>query len=353
LVDADDPLGLTDEVETNFVFVDVEDIIGLTDEAEISAYVVLAANRVFFDTPYGEGGQDVQHNYIDIECSNEFAFQSLGGLNWLIDVRQYLGFTERYLAGEIGDNMGLTDTVRQAYLASATDSFNWLNHDDEDGPEYALVRAYKAVNEFAFTETVSFGEYQDVYQFLEFEDSISAENTEFGRPVESGFVRQHVAFRITGVNCPEKEYTPFVGESLDDTYAEVSVTPPTLGSGVFTLTYPRVSPTLTLTLKSPTFGNTDAVTFQRIDRVTRGGERKIYSDTDWGSWETLQLTIENICGTDIDEILTFLNSSLGKEIGLLDWENRTWRGFINQPDTDVIPQVGGFRVQITFEGELL
>ena len=146
-----------------------------------------------------------------------------------------------------------------------------------------------------------------------------------------------------------------IGNSDDTTYDEVPAAAPTLGQGVLTLTYPRVTPTLTLVLKNPEFGNLDVIRFTKVDRRTRGGDRKFFTDSGWGSTQSFELEITNVCDTTatIDEILEFLNTSLGGEVGLLDWENRQWKGIIVAPETDVIPQVGGHTVRIIFEGELV
>lgn len=92
-----------------------------------------------------------------------------------------------------------------------------------------------------------------------------------------------------------------------------------------------------------------------MDRVTRGGDRKIFSDLGWGSTQSFELTITNICNTTvtIDNIIDFLNTSLGEEIGLLDWENRQWKGIIVAPETEVTPTTTGHTVRIVFEGELV
>lgn len=348
--DVSNDFNLAVNAEHNYFYEDAENVFVFTSEVEILAFVVLAANRIFFFGLYGEEGQDVQHNYFTEDVTNEFDFDSIAGYNQELSITDYLGFTDRYFVPDFGNSLGLTDSVRRQYNVDAENLFDWNSHSDD--PAEALFRSYNVANDFNFTITITASNLQDLYQYINFEDEVGTGSTEFGRPNTQSVIKQHLSFKITGAACPEKEYAPFVGSSGDASYPEVSVTPPTLGSGVFTLTYPRVSPTTTLTLKNPTFGNTDALRFVKIDRVTRGGDRKIFADLDWSSTQTLELTIENICETQatIDELLTFLNASLGKLIGLLDWEGRQWEGVILAPETDVIPTVNGYRIRIVFEG---
>ena len=105
----------------------------------------------------------------------------------------------------------------------------------------------------------------------------------------------------------------------------------------------------------PNFGNDDVLNFTRIDRTTRGNDRKIFSDPKWAKFERLTFSMSGNtaeCTAGIDEIIDFLNISLMKEIGLTDWEGRTWAGFIVAPDTEVSETPQGFQLQLVFEGEL-
>lgn len=342
----------TEDAEHNYFFEDCEDVFSWDSDVELLAFTVLAANRLFFFSPFGEEGQDLQHNYFTEDVSNAFEFDNVAGYNQELSVTDYLGFTDRYFVPAFGNSLGLVDSVRRAYEVSAENQFDWNDHSDD--PAEALFRTYNVSNDFNFTIVITASNFQELYQYIELGDSVDSGETEFARPSTHSVIKQHLSFKITGSTCPEKEYAPFVGSSGDASYPEVSVTPPTLGSGVFTLTYPRVSPTTTLTLKNPAFGNTDSLRFVKIDRRTRGGDRKIFSDLEWAKTQTLELTIENICETEttLDELLNFLNTSLGKQIGLLDWENRQWEGIILAPETEIIPTVRGYRIRIIFEGEL-
>ena len=330
------------------------------------------AERIFFNGAYpgplggptGEIGQVATTNYVYVDVIPDTIFDAASdnraGYNQQADIIQYIGFTDRYFAdlSQTIFSRFATDPERsRVNLVVSADAENTFSFNSHDDPANALKRVYPTYDTIGFTDSVTNSpDVGDLFDQLfvtgQVADTIG---TGFGRGMAQTFLRQHVSFRIQGQTCPEKEYTPFVGESGDDSYPEVSTTAPTLGQGVLTLTHPRVSPTLTLVLKNPDFGNADVLRFTKVDRRTRGGDRKIFSDLGWGSTQSFELTITNVCSTTvtIDNIIDFLNTSLGEEIGLLDWEGRQWKGIIVVPETDITPQVGGHSVRIIFEGELV
>jgi len=345
----------------------------LTDGISLGTVYRNAADRIFFfgaypgplGGPTGEIGQEATTNFVYGDVANTFfdgPKSNLAGRDWQVDVQQDIGFTERYRINPFADQMfsaaadPASSRVGRVFAHDATNEFDWNDHDGDVAYE-ALQRTYLASNTFSWTQTLlDTPEVGDLFDtFLVDAQTLDTAGTDFGGTAAQTFLRQHVTFRVQGAICPEKEYTPFVGESGDSSYPEVSTTPPILGSGVLTLTHPRVTPTLTLTLKNPEFGNSDVITFTKVDRQTRGGDRKFFADSNWGSTQSFELSIENVqsCKVTIDEILEFLNTSLGEEIGLLDWEGRQWKGIIVAPESDVIPRVGGHDVRILFEGELV
>lgn len=129
---------------------------------------------------------------------------------------------------------------------------------------------------------------------------------------------------------------------------------PTLGHATLTLTYPFVSPTSTLVLRNPEFNNKRVFTVTRINRQTRGGTLVIFSDPIWLKRETLQLEVANLKASQAADMLLFLRASLGKQIGLLDHENRQWRGIILNPLMPIAHEKrNGRRFELEFEGELV
>ena len=168
-------------------------------------------------------------------------------------------------------------------------------------------------------------------------------------------IRHSVAYQLiaTALNA-ECNYTPFVG-TVTSGITPPPTTAPTLGTATLTLTFPFVSPTTTLVLRNPELNNQEKFQFARINRSTRGGDLTVFADSTWPKQETLKVQIEALTTAQKDSLVTFLDDSLGLEIGLLDDENRQWRGIITQPDADITDVTGDgctYAVIFEFEGEL-
>ena len=318
----------------------IEQHLGWTDEVSWENILNVEFNQVWF-------GQTVVGLY------GRFAQQMLSkalSSAWYADANvsfiDYLNFTERKFF-DTGNLWGLTDrwtiaveeNVANYWFTNPTDQNYWK-------------RAYNAENVIGFTDDVEYataGPIKNEFDFEETVDSVGPQE----RDVSGGFLKQSISFSVADNSCKELEYAPKIGETEDDTFNTFNPTPPTLTTGTLALTHPRIGPTLTLTLGNPDFGNVDVLHFTKIDRVTRGGDRKIFSDPTWANWERLTLKITGICDEDFDSILAFLNQSLGDEIGLTDWEGRSWKGVIVAPETDVRSDVSGFTLDLTFEGVLI
>jgi hypothetical protein len=120
-----------------------------------------------------------------------------------------------------------------------------------------------------------------------------------------------------------------------------------------TLTYPFISPEVSLILRKPDFGNLDTLEFSRINRESRGGTLIIFRDSIWPITERQSYQFSVLSHSDIVHLQEFFRVSLGKEIGLLDYENRQWRGIILNPDSDTAEQSrGSFIASFDFEGVL-
>ena len=92
-------------------------------------------------------------------------------------------------------------------------------------------------------------------------------------------------------------------------------------------------------LKSPSFGNTDSISFNRINRVSRGGTLQVYSDPRWPKSQNMSLEFVGLSEEECQSVLALIDESLGRDIKITDWEGRTWIGIITNPDT-AISRVG-------------
>ncbi len=163
--------------------------------------------------------------------------------------------------------------------------------------------------------------------------------------------------------CNKKSYGPFIGENTipnaltppETTLPIVQTDPSSQLGGCsptrFTLVYPALgAPISVVTLRAPELDNRDRVSFNRINRETRGGYLTVFADPNWPQKQTLAVTFVGLSKTDIDNLQDFFIDYIGKEINLTDWEGREWIGIITTPNEPAI-QNGTDNWNITFEFE--
>lgn len=149
-------------------------------------------------------------------------------------------------------------------------------------------------------------------------------------------------------------YSPGIGEGTFDVVAP-SATPPTLiRRSTTVLTYPFTSPTLTLSLRNPDFDNVEQFEFRRINRRSRGGTLDLFRDETWPKVKRLIYNFSGLKEQAVDDLLIFLNMSLGEEIGILDFESRQWKGIIITPSSPIQqPSKDRHGASFEFEGSLI
>lgn len=218
----------------------------------------------------------------------------------------------------------------------------------------SLHRIHSVSNVLAIVQATTVATGISVSSVLNLIDTANPNGT-FGRSVASPMDIDHSLTYFIERKAFECQYNPFVGENGDDNDTiPPSATPPVLGNGTLTLTHPFVAPTTTLVLRNPEFGDTHDLAFSRINRETRGGTLIVFADPVWPKTQVLQVTVEALTDAQTNSFLTFLATSLGQEIGLLDWHNRQWRGLVTTPEAEVTDG-GNCRknVSFEFEGELV
>ena len=116
------------------------------------------------------------------------------------------------------------------------------------------------------------------------------------------------------------------------------------------LTWPYTTPTLTLELRNPNFDNVEQFEPRRINRRTRGGKLEVFRDINWPDAQRLIFTFSSLCEQTVKDLLYFMHWSLGKEIGVLDFESRQWKGIILTPSEAISePGVSGFSAGFELE----
>lgn len=117
--------------------------------------------------------------------------------------------------------------------------------------------------------------------------------------------------------------------------------------------YPISSPTSIVTLRKPIFDNSQKNSYTKIVRETRGGTLKVYRDDTWTKSKILTYTFNNLKRQEAKDLLDFIETSLGKEVTLIDFEGREWEGLIINPDTALVHESKNNRtITIEFEGTL-
>lgn len=123
-------------------------------------------------------------------------------------------------------------------------------------------------------------------------------------------------------------------------------------SKTVTFTGPFTSPTTTVTLRAPKFGNVDSVDVATIVRRNRGGEFKVSRPSTWPTIEVLKMTWEGLADSTRADLLSFMEQFAGKEVGFLDHEGKQWRGVVLTPVLSVAQayRVCAFEIELEFRG---
>ncbi len=113
----------------------------------------------------------------------------------------------------------------------------------------------------------------------------------------------------------------------------------------------KCSPTESLTLRTPNFGDRDRNQLNRINRESRGGSLTIFRDPKWPTQKSLVMDFSAIKDSEVDALLLFLENTLGQSVGFRDWQGREWTGIIVTPDA-AVTRTGTDRNDIALELEV-
>ena len=91
----------------------------------------------------------------------------------------------------------------------------------------------------------------------------------------------------------------------------------------------------TIEFKSPNFGNRERLSFNRIQRESRGGTLSIYADPKWPKAQTFVMQFSCLTRAKANSIQDFIESTLGKKVIFRDWEGQIWEGIITTPDNPI------------------
>ena len=224
-------------------------------------------------------------------------FTDIASPDAFVEVVQYLGFTDRQFV-DTGNVLGWKGAATIAVIANAT-NFLFTNPSQNN----KVIQGFNASNALGWVVVLSTSAEVNAENTLNFVDAWTFQGSIFDRNITQdggGFLRQTVSIQVDDNTCRELEYDPVIGSTDDDTYDAFRITKPVFATGTVEFTYPPVSPTNTLTLDDPNFGNGDTLNFTRIDRETRGGDRKIFADGKWAFWERLEMSVTGLHEIDAD-----------------------------------------------------
>lgn len=236
------------------------------------------------------------------------------------------------------------DTATSVFIsvdAIACDAEDTVNFTDR----VALPITIAAFNNVIFTQTASTTLGKFVEQTVFFSGTITLEQS-LTRTITQTVVFRH--YFVYELGDPDLcFYAPLVGSG---TFPSA----PVLTKKDFvTLFWPTTSPTITLQIRAPEFGDRDRLQHDKINRETRGGSLKIFADTTWPKLQILEMQFIALKETEAQSLLDFFEDTLGLLVGFTDWENRTWHGVIVSPEREIVrSKRNSIDVAFEFEGEL-
>ncbi len=132
--------------------------------------------------------------------------------------------------------------------------------------------------------------------------------------------------------------------------SEGYVPSPVLGSAKsIALTYPYASPSTTILLRDPKFGNTDTLNTNTRYKRTRSGQLSVVRGQHWPTIELLKVSFEALTEQQASDFRNFISLSAAFEIGYLDQESRQWRGLLTNPVLETSPVGIGCQYTLSFE----
>lgn len=217
------------------------------------------------------------------------------------------------------------------------------------------ARVYGGISTLTFTETADVDLCKPGKDTLTFTESVIYSHKASYSLSDTLILESTVAYDLitSDIFCA---YSPFIGDSTAaDAPRPPHQTPPTIVTyNNIQLYWPVDNPTNTITLRGPEFDDRDQLHFARISRETRGGTLIVFADPMWPQNQRLLLNFVGLSEVDAQAALSFVETTVAKQIGLRDWEGREWVGVILTPDNPVTRNHNcniGFDIE--FEGVIL
>jgi len=104
----------------------------------------------------------------------------------------------------------------------------------------------------------------------------------------------------------------------------------------FVMSYPYTSPTTSLTLRNPQFGDRLEINQGVIHRETRAGDAKPVHASGWLETVNRAYSFQALTRTEVDALRTFLQTSLSDEYRIVDHLGETWKVITATEDLEII-----------------
>ena len=246
---------------------------------------------------------------------------------------------------EVSHTLSMASTVGIGRPMSVTDT---LNLTDEAERVNTLSQGLN------FHHIVSAGVGKGVSNTMSLSQDIDSESA-FGRAiVHDNIVQDAMAYYVDG-SCTDKRYNRFEGSGPEDGIKE---SPLTFEANFILETLSGAK--TKLALRSPETDDRQRLGVSKVNRETAGGELNFFSDPSWPKISTLLFTIVAItdgkgsCPDKLTELMAFLQTNLGLEVLLHDWEGISWRGVITTPNEVAVEDRDGYwTFSFEFEGQAL
>lgn len=115
------------------------------------------------------------------------------------------------------------------------------------------------------------------------------------------------------------------------------------------LSHPIVTPTSTVTLRSPVDGNIQRLHTNVSIKRNRAGRVRAVKDTAWPDVEIFVYQFTTITLAVIDQLRAFLQNTAGLEIKLVDHNSVTMNGYIITPEIEMVRERDTCSFDVSFD----
>lgn len=185
-----------------------------------------------------------------------------------------------------------------------------------------IARGDNPENEISFSDEIEATTSKGLENEVSFEDQIDV-NIEVTRELDNEVSFEDSIIASIERPCELHEYAPS-GNGLP-------VAPTLTEAGGISFIYGLS----TLNLRNPEFGDETLVNPTSVLHRTRNGTMRVYRNSLWGKRREFRITVRAMSEAKKDEVLDFLEASLGQQVTYIDPENRSWTGVLIEPQSPV------------------